>query len=100
MAEELRFGQRVGNRAAVDGHEGSGRARRLGVNEPGQQVFADSALAGDEYLRGPGGDPQSGVAQFLHRRARRHEHRITAVAPRELHAYLPPFINPMPGWTY
>ncbi len=51
VAEELRFHQRLGNRAAVHRHERAGPTRRLQVHGARDQLLAGPALAGDHHRR-------------------------------------------------
>ena len=64
MAEELGFEQRFGQRGAVDGDERRTAAGARGVNEPGDDLFAGTALAGDENL----GVTAGGVVDFVVKR--------------------------------
>src|SRR6185437_11322097 len=49
VAEQLRFEQRLGNRAAVDRHEPVRGARALAVQQPREQLLARAAFARDEH---------------------------------------------------
>src|SRR5919108_4643112 len=51
MAEQLRFHQRLGNRAAVDRYERPGAARGFLVHRPRDELLARAALAGDHHGR-------------------------------------------------
>ena len=50
VAEELRLEQRLGDAAAVDGHEGPADAGALGVNQLRHHFLADPGLAEDQHL--------------------------------------------------
>ncbi len=50
VAEELALEQRLGNRAAVDRHEGRVVSRAFGVHRARDQLLAGSALAGDQHV--------------------------------------------------
>ena len=51
MTEQLGFQERLGQRRAVDGDELRATARAAFVNQAGDDLFAGSALPGDEHLR-------------------------------------------------
>ena len=86
VAEELGFEQRLGHRAAVDGHEGPGRAGRFVVNHARDALLADAALAGDEHRRVDLRDAARQVEHALHRRAVRAQARGVAHAGGHLGA--------------
>ena len=91
VPEELRLQQGVGDRAAVDGDEGSRGPGRSRVQEPREKVLPHAALPGDQDLGRSRGNAQRSVAQLLHRRAVRIEHGIPHVPSCKLHDYFPPF---------
>ena len=69
MAEQLALQQRLGERAAVDGHEGVEAPRARGVNGASHELLARAALAGDEH-RGVGRpDGLDRGVELLHGRA-------------------------------
>src|SRR5262249_15811760 len=51
MAEELGLEERVGQTRAVECHERSGIASASLMNQPRDDFFPDTRLAGDEHLR-------------------------------------------------
>jgi hypothetical protein len=51
VAEQLALEQRLGDRAAVDRHEGPGGARAEPVDGVGGQLLAGAALAEDQHRR-------------------------------------------------
>jgi hypothetical protein len=51
VAEQLRFKQRLGNAAAVDGHERPADACALGVNQLRDHFLADPGLTQNQDLR-------------------------------------------------
>jgi hypothetical protein len=56
VPEQLALEQRLGDRAAVHGHEGCGTAGAGAVNEAGDQLLPRPALPGDEHRRRVAGD--------------------------------------------
>jgi hypothetical protein len=51
MAEQLRFDERVGNRAATDSQEWPVKPIALSVNKPGDQLLTGACLARDQDSR-------------------------------------------------
>jgi hypothetical protein len=51
VTEQFRFEERLGNRRAVDGDEWASFARRVRVDVPGDDIFADTALTGEQHFR-------------------------------------------------
>src|SRR5581483_4111746 len=69
VSEEFAFEQRLRKRAAVDGNEGFGGARRAGVQRARDQFLSGPALAQDHHGAAGGGDGADGFLQLLHRGA-------------------------------
>ena len=70
MTEELRFEQGLGDAGAVQRHEPLRRTRGVHVDEAGQDILADAALAGDQHLRVAGGQPPGHLQRPLKGRTR------------------------------
>jgi hypothetical protein len=68
VAEELALHQLAGDRAAVDGHEGTIGARPALVDESRDQFFAGAGLARDVYGRLAARDLPDHLPQALHGR--------------------------------
>jgi len=66
VAEELAFHQLVGDRAAVDRHERTRAAAALSVDGAGDQLLANTRLAGDVHRGLAARDLGDGLAQLLH----------------------------------
>ena len=69
VAEQLRLEERVGQAGAVDRDELRARAGALLVDQAGEDLLADAALAGDEDLRVRPGRVLQLLAEFADRRA-------------------------------
>ena len=69
VAEQLRLEQRLRDAGAVDRHERLPGAAGVGVDELGDEVLADAALAGDQHLGVAGGHPLGEAADRLDRGA-------------------------------
>jgi hypothetical protein len=63
VTEKLGLEQCLVERSAVDGYKRPPSPRRSKMNQSSDQVFADSALTGDEYSCVSGGDLVDGIAQ-------------------------------------
>ena len=72
VAEELAFEQRLGERGAVDGHEGAAGARAAAVEGAGDELLARAALAAQQHGRVGGRDPGDAAADLAHHRAVAH----------------------------
>ena len=73
MAEQLGLHQSLGDRAAIDGHEGTVPAPALIVDGEGDQLLAGAALAGDHHGRNAAGRLADGVEHLEHPPAAPHE---------------------------
>ena len=69
ISEEFALQQGLRKRAAVDGNEGVGGARRTNVNGAGHQFFTGAALPVDQNRAGGGGDGANRLLELLHGRA-------------------------------
>src|SRR5262249_34582563 len=69
VTEELALEQILRNSTAIDGEEGSFRARRPGVNFSCDQLFAGAGLSGDKDADVGGGDALDLLEDLVHRRA-------------------------------
>ena len=73
VAEELRLEERLGEGAAVQGHEGMALARAAGVEGAGHQLLAGAALAGDEHRGGAVGHRVDHPRHLAHGRGVAHQ---------------------------
>jgi len=69
VAEQLAFEQRLGQRGAVDAHQGPAAAGGVLVDRLGHQLFAGAGLAGDEHRRVAAGHAADELVNRLHRGA-------------------------------
>ena len=75
MAEYLAFHKFAGNGGAIDGHEGSGRARRYLMQQPRRHLLARAGLAGHQHRQIV---PGIAIKQVFHMmNGRRHAKIIT-----------------------
>jgi hypothetical protein len=83
VAEQLRLQQRVGERRAVDRHEGAAVPGPALVQGAGDQLFAGAALAADQDRRVAGGDGVDPIHEPQHLR-RTADHRLVGLVLGQL----------------
>ena len=66
ISEEFALEQGLRKRAAVDGNESLGGARRTNVHGAGHQFFTGAALAVDQHRAGRGSDSADRLLELLH----------------------------------
>jgi hypothetical protein len=86
VAEQLGLDERLGNRAAVDGHERTVGARRSLVDGARAELLAGAAFAADEHRRARCGDLADGAKELAHHFARA-DHLFVVGADRGLRAF-------------